>query len=46
LGRSSSDLEADRAEERIQVVADALIQAVKLRTLLFDEHAVSGEWRP
>lgn len=44
LERSSSDLEADRTEERVQVVADALIQTVELAALLFGEHAVAAEW--
>jgi hypothetical protein len=42
---SCSDLETDFPEERVQIVADPLIQTVELASFLVGEDAVAAEWR-
>ena len=41
---SGGNLEADFPEERVEVVADALIQAVELAAFLFGQNAVATVW--
>src|SRR6266540_145805 len=45
LRRSRGSFETHRVQERIQVVTDALIKAVKLTPFLFGQDAVAAKWR-
>src|ERR1017187_1591427 len=42
---SGSDLEADCSQECVEIVRDALVQAVELAALLFGQEAVVTKWR-
>lgn len=45
LGGSRDYPEADSPEERVQIVRDVLVKAVKFATPLFGQHTISAEWR-
>jgi hypothetical protein len=45
LRPSSRDFETDGPEERIQIIADVLIEAVEGATFFFRQYMIAAEWR-
>ena len=44
-GRSRGNLETDSSQERIQIIADALIQAVEYAAFFLRQYTIAAEWR-
>ena len=42
---SGGNLDTDRVQERIQIIRDALVQAVELAAPFFGQGAVAAKWR-